>query len=176
MDAVEVLMSRDGYAQLSARKIAQEANLNYQLVFYYFQTIEDLFLATYRRRTAQLLEIYREALRSPRPFHALWALATNRSDGVLSIEYMAMSNHFASIRNESIRHVRQIIAEMQRVLPNSIHIGQSNDANIDSVTLAFLVSSVGNYLTFQESQGISERAVDVGGLVSLLLDYIEPDA
>lgn len=174
MDAVEALMRRDGYAQLSARKIAQEAGLNYQLVFYYFRTIEDLFLETYRRRTAQLLESYRAALASPRPFHALWLLATNRTDGVLSIEYMAMSNHYASIRDESIRHVRQIIAEMQAALPQSVSVGGESGATVDCVTLAFLVSSIGNYSVFQQSQGISEPGLEVGALVGLLLDNLEP--
>ena len=168
-------MIRDGYAELSARKIALESSLNYQLVFYYFQTIEELFLETYRRRTAQLLESYKVALDSPKPFHALWVLATNRTDGVLSIEYMAMSNHYASIRSESIRHVRQIIAEMQAALPESVSLVGESDVEINCVTLAFLVSSIGNYSIFQQSQGISEPGLEVAELVSLLLDNLEPD-
>ena len=175
MDAVEAIMRRDGYAQLSARKIALEAGLNYQLVFYYFQTIEELFLETYRRRTAQLLESYKGALASARPFHALWVLATNRTDGVLSIEYMAMSNHYASIRSESVRHVRQIIAEMQVALPDHVSIGGENGFEINCATLAFLVSSVGNYSIFQQSQGISEPGLEIGQLVGMLLDRLEPD-
>jgi AcrR family transcriptional regulator len=174
MDAVEVLMRKEGYAQLSARKIAGEAGLNYQLVFYYFQTIEDLFLATYRRRTAQLRVSYKLALLSPRPFHALWDLATHRTDGVLSIEFMAMSNHYASIREESILHVQQIIDEMQTVLPSKISLGQLDDLALDGVTVAFLVSSIGNYAVFQESQGIVGPTSGIGKLVSDLLDHLEP--
>ena len=175
MDAVETIMRRDGYAQLSARKIALEAGLNYQLVFYYFQSIEKLFLETYRRRTAQLLESYKVALNSAKPFHALWVLATNRTDGVLSIEYMAMSNHYTSIREESVRHVRQIISEMETALPQALSIGGSQGIEINCVTLAFLVSSIGNYSIFQQSQGISEPGLEVAELVSLFLDRLEPN-
>ena len=174
MDAVEMVMRQDGYAKLSARKIARAAGLNYQLVFYYFKTIESLLLETYRRRTAQLLEAYINALGSSRPFRSLWELSTNRTDGVLSIEYMAMSNHYDSIREESVRHVRNIIGEMQRSLPAYVKIGQDESVVINCVTLAFIISSIGNYSSFQQAQGVFEPGIDVGDLVSKLVDYLEP--
>src|SRR5579862_735329 len=56
MDAVEAVMREDGYAALSARSVARRAGLKYQIVFYYFETMDALLLATYRRRTQTVLE------------------------------------------------------------------------------------------------------------------------
>jgi AcrR family transcriptional regulator len=174
MDAVETVMQNDGYAQLSARKIAQSAGLNYQLVFYYFGSVEELLVQTYRRRTERLFERYRQALQSARPFHALWKLSTVRTDGVLSIEYMAMSNHYASIRQESIRHVQRILTEMENSLPADIKIETLGDGfELSSVTLAFLISSVGNYTSFQQAQGISKESDKIEQLLTKMIELFD---
>jgi len=65
MDAVEAVMREDGYAALSARSVAERAGLKHQLVYYYFQTMDDLLMATYRRHTDRVLESIEEAFRSP---------------------------------------------------------------------------------------------------------------
>src|ERR1700751_3427655 len=80
MDAVEAVMREDGYAALSARSIARRAGLKYQIVFYYFATMDDLLLATYRRRTERVLERIQQALRSERPLHAFWEVWSDPSD------------------------------------------------------------------------------------------------
>ena len=50
LDAAEQLMLREGYAAVSSRRVAAEAGIKPQLVHYYFRTMDDLFLETYRRR------------------------------------------------------------------------------------------------------------------------------
>lgn len=56
MAAVESLLREKGYAALSARNVATYAGVKYPLVFYYFETMDDLLLTTYRRRTQSVLE------------------------------------------------------------------------------------------------------------------------
>lgn len=114
MDAVEALMREEGYAALSARNVAARAGLKYQIVFYYFETMDDLLLATYRRRTQTVLERAEQALSSAQPLHSYWHAWSAPEDAALTLEYMAMSNHNQVIRAETIafgERLRQITAE-----------------------------------------------------------------
>ena len=50
LDAAEQLLLEEGYAAVTSRRVAEKAGLKPQLVHYYFRTMEDLFLAVFRRR------------------------------------------------------------------------------------------------------------------------------
>ena len=62
MDAVEQVMREDGYGSLTARSVAVRAGLKHQLVYYYFQTIEDLLVACYDRHIERYRSRIEEAL------------------------------------------------------------------------------------------------------------------
>ena len=53
LDAAEALMLAEGYAAVSSRRAAAAAGLKPALVHYYFATMDDLFLALYRRRVSR---------------------------------------------------------------------------------------------------------------------------
>ena len=87
LDAAEQLMLAEGYAAVTSRRVAAQAGLKPQLVHYYFRTMDDLFLAVFRRRAEQGLERQAEALASDQPLWALWDLSrdprgTALDDGV----------------------------------------------------------------------------------------------
>src|ERR1700693_2877153 len=73
-DAAEQLMLEEGYAAVTSRRLADRAGLKPQLVHYYFRTMDDLFLAVFRRRAEQGLKSQARALESPQPLWALWRL------------------------------------------------------------------------------------------------------
>ena len=75
LDAAERLMLQEGYAAVTSRRVAASAGLKPQLVHYYFRTMDDLFLALFRRRAEQGLERQAQALASPQPLWALWDLS-----------------------------------------------------------------------------------------------------
>ena len=102
MDAVESLMREQGYAAVSARAVAALSGLKYPTIFYYFESMNDLLLGTYRRRTQNVLDRTEAALNSDRPLHALWSAASDPFDAALSLEYMALSNHNELVRAETI--------------------------------------------------------------------------
>src|SRR5437763_9767850 len=67
LDAAEQLMLEEGYAAVTSRRLAEKAALKPQLVHYYFRTMDDLFLAAFRRRAEQGLEVQARALQSRQP-------------------------------------------------------------------------------------------------------------
>jgi len=100
LDAAEIVIRDEGYAAATVRRIATQAGLKHQAVFYYFGSHEDLLLAVYRRAAdshAQQLEL---ALNSDKPVRAMWNLNSDSSSTSLGLEFMALANHNETIRAE----------------------------------------------------------------------------
>src|SRR5438552_2527275 len=55
LDASERVLREQGYAAFTARSVAEVAGFKHQLVYYYFETMDDLILATFRRRAERSL-------------------------------------------------------------------------------------------------------------------------
>ena len=70
-------MLEEGYAAVTSRRVAERAGLKPQLVHYYFRTMEDLFLAVFRRRAEAGPGGAHHALQSPQPLWALWRFSTD---------------------------------------------------------------------------------------------------
>jgi AcrR family transcriptional regulator len=176
MDAVEAVMREQGYAALSVRSIAARAGLKYQLVFYYFETMDDLLLTTYRRRTQRVLERTEQALQSDRPLHAFWEAASDPFDAALSLEYMAMSNHNQIIRTETIafgEQLRRVVAErlsdrLSHVLPN--------EPALTPFAISMAIAAIGGILGFEAALGISGGHPQTKALVEWCLQRLEPDS
>lgn len=175
MDAVEAVMREQGYAALSARSVAARAGLKYQIVFYYFVTMDDLLLTTYRRRTQTVLERTEQALNAERPLHAFWQASSEPFDAALSLEYIALSNHNPMIRAETIafgEQIRSIVADKM-----SAQLGKVEPDRQVFTPLGITVgiNLMGGILGFESAMGISGGHREVQTIVEWFLNRLEPD-
>ena len=100
LDAAEVVIRDEGYAAATVRRIATEAGLKHQAVFYYFGTQDELLLALYRRAAESYRERLQMALNSDRPLRAMWDLISDPDVTSLGLEFMALANHNDDIKKE----------------------------------------------------------------------------
>jgi TetR/AcrR family transcriptional regulator of autoinduction and epiphytic fitness len=100
LDATERVLRNHGYGAATSRRVAAEAGLKQQLVYYYFRTMDELLLATFVRRTRQALAELEQAMTSDRPIRAIWGDLGRSIDARLAFEFMAMANHHDGIRDE----------------------------------------------------------------------------
>jgi AcrR family transcriptional regulator len=174
LDAVEALMLEEGYAALSARNVAKRAGLKYQIVFYYFETMDDLLLAAYRRRTQSVLERIEEALASPKPLHAFWQLWSDPEGAALTIEYMALSNHNELIRAETAafgEQMRQLVANrLSEVLRRTVPDNQA----FTGLGVTGSLVSIGAILGFESAIGIEGGHRETQALVDWCVNRLEP--
>jgi len=96
--AAETVMCRDGYASVTARKVATEAGLKVQLVYYYFESMDALVIEVIEKHSASRMKHFVKALTSSNPLRALWELNRNKSSALFTTEILAMANHKESIR------------------------------------------------------------------------------
>ena len=75
LDAAERLLIEVGYAQISTRRLAEEAGANHGLVHYYFGSMENLFVRVLERFTERLIARQRAMYARDVPFIEKWRAA-----------------------------------------------------------------------------------------------------
>ncbi len=169
LDAAERVLRNEGYGAASSRRIAGEAGVKQQLVYYYFRTMDDLLLACFQRRTERALTRLAEDAASEHPVRAIWNTLSNASDGKLSFEFMALANHHEGIRAE----VARFISETRRIEAAAIAQIEARPGHetgpVTPAAAAFLLSAVSLMLGREAATGIDEGHLDMRALLEWAL-------
>ena len=80
LDAAERLLVSVGYANITTRKLAEEADLNHGLVHYYFGSMQELLVQVLERFTERLIKRQREMYAADMPFIKKWRIAMDYLD------------------------------------------------------------------------------------------------
>ena len=137
LDATAQIMREEGYAAATSRRVAALAGVKPALVYYYFDTMDDLFLALLRAGAEVSLNEMRQALTDDEPLRALWLINSDARRAGLNIEFMALANHrkvigaelkaFAAGRAVMVAGstvvISMLVAQMARSMCNEAAIG-----------------------------------------------------
>jgi AcrR family transcriptional regulator len=173
MDATEAVMREEGYAAVTSRRVAERAGVNQQTVYYYFETMDDLQLATYRRRMQTVLDRVERAMASERPLHAFWDATSDPFDAALTVEYLALANHNEQVRRETVEfgeRLRRLEAEQlaHRIAPSA------DAAAAGPLGVVMAITYIGYLLGFEATLGLRGGHKDVRLLVESWLRQLEP--
>jgi AcrR family transcriptional regulator len=175
LDATETLMLDEGYAAVSSRRVAATADVKPALVHYYFPTMDDLFVALFRRGAERNMERFERAARSDQPLRALWQLGKEQRDGLLVIEFAALSRHRTAIRAEIAsfaRKYRQLqVRTIRRVLEDQ---GIGEDV-VTPEAVAVIMTGVATTMTLERELGLSAGHKQALALIDRMLLRYEPD-
>jgi AcrR family transcriptional regulator len=176
VDATSQIMVEEGYAAATSRRVAAAAGVKPALVHYYFPTMDELYLAVFRRGAAAYLEHQRMALSSDRPLHAFWDILTAPKDTRLLLEFMGLANHRKEIRAE-ITAWSERWREMQITALNFIVREHGLDIEeFPPAALAVVIAAIGRTLILEEGLGAREGHDEAIALVGRFLDRYEMPA
>jgi AcrR family transcriptional regulator len=174
LDAAEGLMLSEGYAAVTSRRVAATAGVKPALVHYYFATMDDLFLALFRRRVAEGLERQAEALRSAQPLWALWDYSRDARGTALTMEFVALANHRKAIRAEIAASAERFRAEQLAGLATVLDRYGIDDKRCPPIVCVVLMTSISRFLVIeQETLGMSSGHEQTISFVEQLLAEIE---
>ena len=174
LDAAEKLMFEEGYAAVTSRRIAARAELKPQLVHYYFRTMDDLFLALYRRRAQQGLERQARALAAEQPLWALWDLNRDPRGTAMTMEFTALANHRKAIRAELAASAERYRAEQVRGIASVLERYGVGPDELSPVVCSFLITAVTRVLVIEEETlGMSTGHADTVAFVEDLIRRLE---
>ena len=149
-------MVESGYAAVTYRAVAAEAGVTAGLVQYYFPTLDDVFIATIRRRSEQNLSRLARGLEEhrDRPLRFLWDFSQDEMTAALTVEFMAVGNHRPTIRSE-ISSVTEQVRSVQMAAIEQWFDGPARTGNLSPSALLFLLTGVPKLIRLEEGVGVS---------------------
>jgi AcrR family transcriptional regulator len=175
LDAAQHLMLEEGYAAVTSRRVAAKAGLKPQLVHYYFRTMDDLFLALFRRGAEQNLERQARALASPQPLRALWAFSSEPWGAALIQEFSALANHRKAIRAEIAAYAERF-RHLQAEALASVFAEHGIDPEVfppDAVLV--VITAISRIMVLEERLGLTTGHAETRALVERFLARFEGD-
>jgi AcrR family transcriptional regulator len=172
LDSAEGLMLEEGYAAVSSRRLAAKAGLTQPLVYYYFRTMDELFLAVFRRMAEQSLERLKLALCSEQPLRALWDLNSDRSRTALTMEFLALANHRKVVQAEIARYAEELRAVETRGLTR-LFAERKIEPLIPPLVVTVLLTSLARGLVQERALSIAKGHSPTHSFVEECLRYFE---
>jgi AcrR family transcriptional regulator len=167
------IMIEEGYGAATSRRVAAKAGVKPALVHYYFPTMDELYLAVFRKGAAVYLERQQQALASDRPLHAFWDTLIEPKDTRLLLEFMGLGNHREEIRAE-IAAWSERWREMQITALNFIVREHGIDTDeFPPAAVAVVIASIGRTLVLEQGMGTEGGHDEAIALVNRLLDRFE---
>lgn len=154
IDATEELIRDQGFAAVTSRIVAAAVGVKPPLLYYYFESMDELFVEVFRRGAEADLERLAHAVESKDPLRAMWKLSHDPKATRFVTEFMAIANH-----NEPVRAEITLYAERRRKLQAkglSRHLAARGvKPRIPPLVLAVLMENVARGQMLESALGIS---------------------
>lgn len=155
LDVAEDIMLESGYAAVTSRKIAARAEVSFQLVHYYFKSMDDLFVEILRRSTELYSREFAKIAKSERPLSGLWKMNSKSRRSALSVQFMALATH-----NEAVRVALKLFGDQFRKaqieLIESYLAGRKEAfAEVSAEVLAVAIEHVARMMVFGDTLDLS---------------------
>ncbi|HEY9266599.1 MAG TPA: helix-turn-helix domain-containing protein [Mycobacterium sp.] len=155
IEATAKLMGDEGYAAATSRRVAAEAGVKQALVYYYFPTMDDLFVEVLRAGAESSLEHMRAALTDDDPLRALWIVNSDARRTGLNTEFMALANHRKVIRAE----LRAYAERVRDIETAAVTVAlRANGVDLDEhppVVVSMLIAQIARSLCNESAVGVT---------------------
>lgn len=155
IEATAKIMRDEGYAAATSRRVAAEAGVRQALVYYYFPTMDDLFVEVLRAGAEASLENMRAALTDDDPLRTLWLINSDLRRTALNTEFMALANHRKMIRAELKAYAERVRDIETAAVTVAL---RANGVDIDDyppVAVSMLIVQIARSLCNEDAVGVT---------------------
>lgn len=173
LDGAEEILREEGYAALTSRRVAECIGVKQRLVYYYFRTMEDLTIETFRRLAARDLERLVVSVSSDEPLREIWRVYAHTDDPRLISEFMALSNRITGLRTE----VASYIAEARRIQVEALAKALDRRGirkSLPPVVLTLFAQGLALLLNREEAIGVTTGHSEAMAIIEAFLAELEP--
>lgn len=148
------LMLEEGYAAVTARRVAARAGLKPQLVHYYFPTMDDLLVAVIRHGGDISLQQLAADIGSEQPLNAVWKLNNDVETAMLSMQFLALAMHRNAVRAEVKRYAEQLRAIQTEAFTRYL-AAQGIASDVPPIAAVLSLTAVSQLIQLENALGIS---------------------
>jgi AcrR family transcriptional regulator len=166
-------MVDEGYAAVTTRRLGAHAGVNSGLVYYYFDSMDGLFIELFRRGAEQSLARQEAALRSPQPLWRLWELTHEQSSSALTMEFIALANHRKAILAEIADYSRRFRRQQLETLTGVLASYGVDPAQWPAAALVVVMAGISRFLRIEEAFDVDVGHAETTALVERLITQVE---
>jgi TetR/AcrR family transcriptional regulator, regulator of autoinduction and epiphytic fitness len=156
VEATARIMHDEGYAAATSRRVAAKVGVKQALVYYYFRTMDDLFLEVLRVGADASLAQMQEALTTDDPLRALWRINSDPRRTVMNTEFMALANHRKVIGVELKAYAERVRGIESAAVAVALRVnGVDLEAN-PPVAISMLVAQIARSLCNESAVGVTQ--------------------
>jgi AcrR family transcriptional regulator len=176
IEATVEIMHDEGYAAATSRRVAAKAGVKQALVYYYFPTMDDLFLEVLRVGADAALNQMRAALTDDDPLRALWRINSDSRRTVLNTEFMALANHRKAI-GSGLKSYAERVREIETAAVTLVLRTNGIDVNAyPPVAIGLLIAQTARSLGNELAVGVTEGHDELRALVDRHIDSLTKPA
>ena len=173
LDATEQIMLEEGYAAVSSRRVASRAGVTGALVHYSFGTMDELFVAVFRRIAERSLERQARVLSSVQPLWGLWDSTRDQFNTALLMEFNALASHHQAVQDEIATYSRRF-RRMQIDIVSGVLDSYGIDATAwPPVSIILLMTGISRFMMIEEAFEIDIGHSETVALVERLIRELE---
>ena len=160
--AAERLLISTGYAEISTRRLAEEAGVNHGLVHYYFGSMDELFAQVLERFTERLIARQRAMYARDVPFLEKWRTAMSYLDEDLEsgyqkvwLELQALAWNKPALRDRVVHVDEEWRAVVTEAIQGAV---EAYDIDTDTFPVEAIVSLVATFnlgMILERHSGVS---------------------
>jgi TetR/AcrR family transcriptional regulator of autoinduction and epiphytic fitness len=172
IEATAKIMRDEGYAAATSRRVAAEAGVKQALVYYYFPTMDDLFVEVLRVGAEAALERIRGLLTVDDPLGALWELNSDSRLTGLNTEFMALANHRKAIRAE-LKAYAERVRDIETAAVTLVL--RANGIDLDDyppAAISMLIAQTARSLCNEDAVGVTQGHAQLRAFVERQLDWL----
>lgn len=162
--AVDVIRT-EGYAALTARRLAEKVGLKRQIVHYYFRTVEELLLSVVRFYGDRGLARFAEVIRRD-PLRVIWEVPADSSSTTFA--FMAMASHRPAVKAEMIRYMDEF-RKLQTEAIADYFASRGIEPSLPPAALAIMLQSVSQALASEASMGATRGHKETRAAIEAML-------
>lgn len=180
LDAAERLLITVGYANISTRRLAEEAGVNHGLVHYYFGSMEHLFVRVLERFTERLIARQRAMYVADVPFIEKWRTAMGFLDQDLENGYQKVWYELQALswnRPELKERLARVHAQWRQTLREALTLALA-EYGIDTdryplEAIAALVITFNEGIILERLSGVTEGQAELLAMIDRWLVSLE---
>ncbi|MDE8651596.1 TetR/AcrR family transcriptional regulator [Novosphingobium album (ex Liu et al. 2023)] len=176
LGAAEDILREEGYGALTSRRVSERIGVKQRLIYYYFRTMDELIVETFRALAVREVERLNRALLSRHPLRETWQILVETSDTKLVSEFMALANRIDALRQEVagfIEHSRALQVEaLSRAMADSAAPGTLSP--VAPVAIAIFATSAALSLHREAALGIATGHAEVLRVIEDTIARLDP--
>lgn len=174
IEATAQVIRDEGYAAATTRRIAAEAGVRSALVYYYFDTLDDLFVAVLPQRRRRRAGPDARGDRRRRPLRALWLLNSDSRLTGLNTEFMALANHRKAIGAE-LKAYSERVRDIETTAMAMVLRAHGVDTDeFPPVVMSMLLTQSARSLCNEEAVGVTQGHAEFRAFVDRMLSRFAP--